>query len=198
MAGNSLRGAAKEVLQKWRDEERPAIASHRYLAPETTGFAPVMGESKPCFAYGYAAQAVEIEVDIELGTVNVLSVTPTTDVGKAINPMQVEGQIEGAIVQALGYILTENLIEKEGHIKTDQLSTYLTPTAQDIPNRIKPIILEGHDPNGPWGAIGMGEMPFLPLAPAVIAAVHDATGVWFDKFPLTPQRVKAGLDKSQL
>ncbi len=194
MSGNSIRGAAKKALQKWHDEERPAVATYRYLAPTTTGFWPESGERKPCFALGYSAQAVEVEVDMELGQIKVLSVTSATDVGKAINPQQVEGQIEGALVQALGYTLTENFTQENGCVKTDQLSTYLIPTAGDIPNEINSIILEENDPNGPWGAKGMGEMPFLPFAPALTAAVHDATGVWYDDFPLTPERVKSGLD----
>jgi CO/xanthine dehydrogenase Mo-binding subunit len=109
--------------------------------------------------------------------------------------MQVQGQIEGAVVQAAGYAILENFVQQGGYVQTQHLSTYLIPTVLDVPERIHSVILEYPDPRGPYGARGMGEMPFLPVAPAVIAAVHDATGVWFDEFPLTPERVLRGLQK---
>jgi len=114
-------------------------------------------------------------------------------VGKAINPQQIEGQIEGAIVQAHGYVALENFVMQGGYVQTPYLSTYLIPTVLDVPERVQSVILEYPDPQGPWGARGMAEMPYLPYAPALIAAVHAATGVWFDEFPLTPARVLAGL-----
>jgi len=87
----------------------------------------------------------------------------------------------------------ENFIQDAGQVRTAHLSTYLIPTVLDIPERVRSVILEYPDPIGPWGARGMGEMPYLPLTPAIIDAVHDATGVWFHEFPLTPERVLAGL-----
>jgi CO/xanthine dehydrogenase Mo-binding subunit len=99
------------------------------------------------------------------------------------------------VVQAEGYALTENFITKNGHILTDQLSTYLIPTVLDIPDSVESVILEVAEPNGPFGARGLGELPFLPVAPAIAAALHDATGVWFNEFPLTPERVLRGLGK---
>jgi len=141
------------------------------------------------------AQAVEVEVDLETGFVRVLRVVSANDVGQAINPALVQGQIEGAVVQAQGYTLIENFITRNGHILTDQLSTYLIPTILDIPDAVESVILEIAEPNGPYGARGLGELPFLPLAPAISAAIHDATGVWFNDFPLTPERVLRGLGK---
>jgi CO/xanthine dehydrogenase Mo-binding subunit len=120
------------------------------------------------------------------------------DVGKAINPMQVVGQVEGAVVQAAGYALMENFIQKDGFVLTDMLSNYLIPTVLDIPEEVKSIILELAEPNGPYGARGMGEMPYIPLAPAIVDALHDATGVWFHDFPLTAERVLRGLGKISL
>ena len=105
------------------------------------------------------------------------------------------GQIEGAVVQAAGYTILENFVQKDGYVQTQHLSTYLIPTVLDVPDRVQSLILEYPDPNGPLGARGMAEMPFLPVAPAVIAAVHDATGVWFEEFPLTPERVLRKLGK---
>jgi CO/xanthine dehydrogenase Mo-binding subunit len=195
MAGNSVYGAAKAALEKWNDEERPAIATYQYLAPKTTKLDPETGAGYPNFAYGYAAQAVELVVDTETGQISVETIYSTHDVGKAINPDQLEGQIEGGLIQALGYVLTENFIQDGGFVQTDKLSTYLIPTVQDVPPKLYPIVMENPDPDGPFGALGVAEMPYIPLAPAIVGAVYDATGVWFDDFPLTPERVLRGLGK---
>lgn len=195
MAGNSVKGACEEAIKKWKAEDRPAIATYTYRPPRTSPFDPQTGKSEPNFAYGYVAQVVEVEVDTETGLVHVVDVISADDVGRAVNPQLVQGQIEGAVVQALGYAIMENFVQKDGHVQTQHLSTYLIPTVLDIPERVKSLILEYPDPNGPWGARGMAEMPFLALAAGVIAAVHDATGVWFQEFPLTPERVLKGLGK---
>ncbi len=193
MAGNAIKGAAEAALAKWRAEEHPAIAEFKYLAPPTTHMDKETGYSMPNFSYAYVAQAVEVEVDTETGHVRVLRVVSADDVGKAINPDLVVGQIEGAIVQAHGYAVTEDFKTKDGRVLSDQLSTYLLPTVLDIPEKIESVIVEVPDPNGPWGARGMGELPFLPYAPAVAAAIHDATGVWINEFPFTPERVLRAL-----
>ncbi|MEA2008900.1 MAG: molybdopterin cofactor-binding domain-containing protein, partial [Chloroflexota bacterium] len=195
MSGNSVRGAVEGALEKWEDGERPAICTYTYYAPPTEYFDPETGKCNPNFAYGYMAQTVEVEVDTETGHIHVLDVVSGDDVGKAINPQQVEGQIEGSVVQALGYALLGNFIQEDGYPLTTALSTYLIPTVLDIPDRVQSLIMEYPDENGPWGARGMGEMPFIPTAPAIIAAVHDATGVWFNDFPLTPERVLRGLGR---
>ncbi len=195
MAGNAIKGAAEAALAKWQTEERPAVAEYTYLAPKTTPFDRETGYSTPNLSYAYVAQAAEIEVDLETGFIKVLRLVSADDVGQAINPMLVQGQIEGAVVQAEGYALTENFITQNGHILTDQLSTYLIPTVLDIPDAVESVIIEVAEPNGPFGARGLGELPFLPVAPAIAAALHDATGVWFSEFPLTPERVLRGLGK---
>jgi CO/xanthine dehydrogenase Mo-binding subunit len=195
MSGNSIRGAVEAAMRKWLDEERPAIAEYRYKPPATTAYDPETGESMPNFAYGYVAESVSVEVDTETGHVKILDVVCADDVGKAINPQLIKGQIEGAIIQASGYALMEDFQQINGEVRTSELSTYLIPTVLDIPERVKSLILEVPDPLGPFGARGMAEMPYIPLAPALIAAVHDATGVWFDQFPLTPERVLRGLGK---
>jgi CO/xanthine dehydrogenase Mo-binding subunit len=195
MAGNAIKGASEAALEKWKAEERPAIANYQYRPPRTTPLDPETGKSEPNFAYGYVAQAVTVEVDTETGHVRILDVVSADDVGKALNPKLVQGQIEGAVVQAAGYAILENFVQTGGYVQTQHLSTYLIPTVLDVPERVQSVILEYPDPIGPWGARGMAEMPFLPLAPAVIAAVHDATGVWFHEFPLIPERVLRGLGK---
>ncbi len=195
MAGNSILGACERALEKWHNEERPAVARYQYRPPKTTPYDPETGESMPNFAYGYVAQAATVEVDTETGHVRLIDIVSADDVGKALNPQQVRGQIEGAVVQAAGYTIMENFIQKDGYVQTQHLSTYLIPTILDVPDRVQSLILEYPDPIGPLGARGMAEMPFLPVAPAVIAAVQDATGVWINEFPLTPERVLRRLGK---
>jgi CO/xanthine dehydrogenase Mo-binding subunit len=193
MAGNSILGAAKLAMEKWQNEERPAIASYQYLPPRTSPFAPETGECMPNFAYGYVAETAEVEVNLLTGKVKIIKVICADDVGKAINPLQVLGQIEGGVVQAGGYAILENFIQREGKVLTKGFSTYLIPTIMDIPDITESIIVETADPLGPLGARGMGEMPYLPFVPAVIAAVHDATGIWYNSFPLTEERILKGL-----
>jgi CO/xanthine dehydrogenase Mo-binding subunit len=195
MAGNAIKGAAETALRKWKSEERPAIAEFTYLAPKTTHFDEETGYSTPNFSYAYSAEAVEVEVDTETGQVKVLRVVVADDVGRAINPDLVVGQIEGAVVQAHGYAITEEMKTRDGRVLTDQLSTYLLPTILDIPKQVESVIVEVPEPNGPWGARGLGEIPFLPYVPAVAAAIHDAIGVWIDEFPFTPERVLRALGK---
>jgi CO/xanthine dehydrogenase Mo-binding subunit len=195
MSGNAIRGAAEAALRKWMAEERPAIADFKYLAPRTTAFDDETGFSTPNFAYAFVAQAIELEVDTETGHLRILRVISADDVGKPINPALVEGQVEGAVVQAQGYAVLEDYKTKDGRVLTDQFSTYLIPTIWDIPEQVETVFLEVPDPNGPWGARGVGELPFLPVAPAIAAAIHDATGVWINEFPFTPERVLRALGK---
>ena len=195
MSGNAIRGAAEVALKKWKAEERPAIGEFKYLAPRTNQFQPETGYSTPNFAYAFVAQAAEVEVDTETGHIRVKRFVSADDVGQAINPALVEGQVEGAVVQAQGYAVMEDWKMKDGRVLTDQLSTYLIPTIWDIPEKVETVIVEVPDPNGPWGARGLGELPFLTVAPAIGAAIHDATGVWVDEFPFTPERVLRALGK---
>ncbi len=195
MSGNAIRGAAELALKKWEAEERPAIAEYKYLAPRTTNFEPETGYSTPNFAYAWVAQAAEVEVDTETGHVRIIRFVSANDVGQAINPTLVQGQVEGAVVQAQGYTIQEDYKMKDGYVLSDQFSTYLIPTILDIPEKVETVIVEVRDPNGPWGARGLGELPYLPVAPAIAAAIHDATGVWINEFPFTPERVLRALGK---
>jgi len=195
MAGNAIKGAAEQALQLWEDEERPARADYVYRPRATTGYNRETGESDPNITYGYCVQVAEVEVDLETGHVFVKRLISVNDVGKAINPQQIEGQIEGAVAQSLGWALLENLVQKDGHILTQHLSTYLIPGVQDVAEIIEPVILEIPDPQGPLGARGMGEMPFIPTAPAIGAAIADATGVWIDSLPYTPEKVWRALQE---
>jgi CO/xanthine dehydrogenase Mo-binding subunit len=195
MAGNAVKEAAEFAHRKWRKEERPAVAEATWLAPKTTNFDPASGYCVPSFGYGYVAQIVEVTVDTETGFISVDRVVCADDVGKAINPAQIIGQIEGAIVQAHGYTILEDFRLAKGQVLTPNFSTYLIPGVYDIPKRVDSIIIEEPHPDGPFGARGMAEMPFIPYAPAIASAVFDAIGIWFDQFPLTPERVLRGLGK---
>lgn len=195
MAGNSIREAAEAAMAAWDNEERPAVGDVRFIPPPTEPYDPETGKCMPNFSYGYVAQVVDVTVDTETGHIQVDRVICANDVGKAINHNLVVGQIEGAVVQAHGYALMENLVVENGRVQNPYLSQYLIPGIKDIPQRVDSVVMELPDPIGPFGARGMAEMPFLPLAPAIAAAIHDATGVWFDQLPLLPHRVVAGLEE---
>lgn len=196
MAGNSILGATEEAQKRWLEGDRPALGRFRFVPPPTETFDPDTGAGELNFAYGWMAEAVEVTVDLDTGHLKVESVVCAVDVGKAINPGLVQGQVEGAVAQAHGYAVTERLVTEQGRILNPHLSTYLIPGIGDIPERVESVIVEIPDPRGPWGVRGMAEMPFVPLAPAVSAALFDATGVWFNRLPLTPGQVSAGLRSS--
>lgn len=195
MAGSAVKGAAEAALREWANEERPARAEYVFRPRRTTGYAPATGESDPNITYGYCAQAAEIDIDPETGRITVRRLISAHDVGKAINPQQVEGQIEGGVAQSLGWTLLENFVQKDGRTLTTHLSSYLIPSVLDVAEIVEPVILELPDPQGPLGARGMAEMPFVPTAPAIAAAIHDATGLWIDELPYTPERVWAALQR---
>jgi CO/xanthine dehydrogenase Mo-binding subunit len=193
MQGNAILGAAEEAQKRWLEGDRPAVGEFRFEPPPTELLDPDGGPSTPNFAYGYVAQAVDVSVDIDTGVIRVDRVVSCTDVGKAFNPQLIEAQTEGAVVQAHGYTVTENLQVREGRIVNPRLSQYLIPGIGDTPRRIETVIYEHPDPLGPHGARGMAEMPYIPYAPAVTAALFQATGVWFHDLPLTPESVAGGL-----
>jgi CO/xanthine dehydrogenase Mo-binding subunit len=188
MAGRAVHDAAGAALKLWGDEERPAKATVQYRPPATTPLDPATTAGRPNYAYGYAAQAVEVEVNTLTGQVRVLRVISAHDVGRAINRQQAEGQIEGCVAQALGYALLEHFQVRDGYILTPHFSSYLLPTALDVPE-ITPVMLELADAEGPYGARGVAEMPFVPLAPAIAEAIFNATGAWVSAQPFTPERV---------
>jgi CO/xanthine dehydrogenase Mo-binding subunit len=187
--GNAIREGAVKALAQWANEERPVHLDHTYWPPQTTAPDPETGQCDPNVAYAYTAQAAEVVVDLETGQVKIEKIHCAIDVGKAINPQQVIGQIQGGLVQSVGYAVLENFVEQDGRVLTPNLSTYLIPTVLDIPDTLNIMVLEIPDPRGPWGARGLGEVMNMCLAPAVTAAVYDAIGIWFDDFPLVPDKV---------
>ncbi len=147
-------------------------------------------------AYGFGAQMAEVEVDLDTGIVRVLRLVCANDVGRAINPMAVEGQIEGGAQMGLGYALTEELLVQEGRVLNPTFADYRLFTAADMP-RIETIIVETDDPGGPFGAKGVGEMGGTPTAAAIANAIYDAVGLRLTTLPMTPERVLAALDTHQ-
>lgn len=194
MGGRAVRDAALAARDKWSNTDDDRIkATKQYCPPATTPLDPLTGAGHPNYCYGYAAQAVEVEVNILTGHVHVVRIISVHDVGKVINRQLVEGQIEGCLAQALGYALLENFQVHEGHILTKHFSTYLLPTVLDIPTEIIPILLEVADPLGPYGARGVAELAMVSLAPAIACAIYDATGVWMNQQPMIPERVLAAI-----
>jgi CO/xanthine dehydrogenase Mo-binding subunit len=188
MAGRAVHDAAAAAEANFRTG-RGTSATVVFRPKATTPLDRATGAGDPNYCYGYAAQAVDVEVDVTTGITRVLRIISVHDVGRAINRQQVEGQIEGCLAQAVGYALTENFISRDGNILTPHFSSYLLPTALDMPTEIYPVIMELADAEGPYGARGMSEMPLVPFAPAVAAAIYDATGAWLNDLPMTPERV---------
>lgn len=150
------------------------------------------GQGAPYAVYGYGAQMVELEVDTRLGTVRLLKITAAHDVGRAINPTLVEGQIEGGIAQGIGMALMEEYIPG----RTDNLHDYLIPTIGDIPP-IESLLIEVPDPNGPYGAKGLGEHVLIPTAPAILNAIRHATGAEITQLPALPHRVLEAIARAR-
>lgn len=164
--------------------------THTELVDYKTG----AGNLSPTYTFG--SQVATVEVDTETGRVKVLRVTAAQDCGFALNPMSVVGQMEGAIVQGSGYALTENLIHKDGITMNPNFLEYGLPTVLDSPS-IEAIPVETIDPEGPFGAKGMGEAALIPTAPAIANAIYDAVGVRIKSLPITPEKVLAALEEQR-
>ncbi|XJO02555.1 xanthine dehydrogenase family protein molybdopterin-binding subunit [Aminobacter sp. UC22_36] len=170
------------------DNEGLVFATEESYDPPTTPL-DAKGQGKPYAVYGYGAQIAELEVDLSLGTVRLIKITAAHDVGKAINPLLAEGQIEGGIAQGIGMALMEEYIPG----RTENLHDYLIPTIGDVPP-IETILIEVPDPEGPFGAKGLGEHVLIPTAPAILNAIRHATGVLVTKVPATPSRILAAIE----
>ncbi len=148
------------------------------------------GDAYPC--YGWAAAVAEVDVDLDTGEVAVRHVVAVDDVGKVIHRVLAEGQVEGGTLQAVGYATIEEIKLQDGRYLNDRLATYLIPTAMDAPH-ISTILVEKPFSGSPHGAKGVGELPMDVGAPAVVAAIHDAVGVWIHDLPASPERILAAL-----
>ncbi len=209
MSGNAIREAAIKIRTamqaftsdrglSWKDavaacvQNQVGLAAFGWSVPPETTFDLATGQGEPYICYSFSANVVELEVDTATGETKVRRVHSAQDAGRIINPTAAEGQIEGGVVQGLGYALMEEHHLRDGRIQNDQFSTYIIPTAMDTPE-IKSILVEHHYPWGPYGAKGLGETPIIGVAPAVTAAIAHAAGVRLFEIPATPERVFAAL-----
>jgi CO/xanthine dehydrogenase Mo-binding subunit len=148
------------------------------------------GDAYP--AFGWACAVARVDVDLDTGEVTVRDVVSADDAGRIVHPVLAEGQVEGGTLQAIGYATIEEIKLVDGRYLNDRLATYLIPTALDAP-RIEAILVEKPFSGAPHGAKGIGELPMDVGAPAVVAAIHDATGVWVHDLPATPERILAAM-----
>ncbi|HHH41204.1 MAG TPA: 2Fe-2S iron-sulfur cluster binding domain-containing protein [Chloroflexi bacterium] len=181
-----------EVVRWAREEGREPRLRHEYHAPPTR---PLGEGGDMHFAFSFAAQAALVEVDTETGEVRVLKVIAAHDVGRAINPLALEGQIEGGIVMGLGHALTEVYILEEGVPYTQWFARYRIPNIQQAPEIIS-LIVEDPTAEGPYGAKGVGELPSIPTPAAIVNAIYHATGVRIRRLPVDQEEVKRRLGEA--
>jgi CO/xanthine dehydrogenase Mo-binding subunit len=190
---NERRLASFDEMARAYLEERGSLrADVRYSHPPGIEWndESYTGDAYPAFSWG--AEVAEVEVDMDTFEVSVLKVTTAQDIGRAIHPILAAGQIEGGTLQAVGYGLLEDVVWDRGRIVNDRLTNYIIPTSLDAPE-METIIVENPYPYGPFGAKGVGELPIDGTAPAIAAAVFNATGVLMAEIPITPERLQAAL-----
>ncbi|MDH3363560.1 MAG: molybdopterin-dependent oxidoreductase [Gammaproteobacteria bacterium] len=182
VSGNAARLAAREAAQKIARSDPAARISvqHEYWAPKTM---PLGKGGDMHVAFGFSAQAVLCEIDMRTGEVSVRKVVAAHDVGRAINPLTLEGQIEGGIVMCIGYTLTEHYIQEDGKPWTSVMARYKTPSITHAPKIVSHIVEHGTT-DGPFGAKGVGELPSIPTSPAITNAIYRATGVRVRSLPV--------------
>jgi CO/xanthine dehydrogenase Mo-binding subunit len=166
----------------------PAIGSATWNPP-TVAMHPETGQGKPFATYVYATQIAEVDVDDETGEVDLIRITAAHDCGTAINPMLIEGQVEGGISMGVGMALQEEMLfTKDGRHVNPNLTNYIMPTSLDMPE-IDVDIVAGFDPTGPFGAKGVGEPTAVPTAAAIMNAIHDAVGIRITSLPATAEKI---------
>ncbi len=184
-----------EVVAAAHTNQENLTAVGCYQSPKNTWDAKTM-QGDAYQVYAFAANIVEVEVETRTGQVQVTRVTAANDVGRAINPQGVEGQIQGGSLQGLGYGLCEEILTPVGGVENNNFSTYILPTTLDTPE-IEPLIIESAYHDGPHGAKGFGELPPIGIAPALRNAILHATGALLYEIPATPERVLAALKTSR-
>ncbi len=172
------------------------IVGTGFWIPDTVLPDPVTKYGNISPAYPFACQIAEVEVDTETGHVRVVNYTAAHDVGRAINPQTTEGQIQGGVAQGIGWALTENMVTEKGRIMNPNFRDYVIPGALDLP-RITPILVEPVEPNGPFGAKGIGEPALNPAAAAVANAIYNAVGVRITELPISPEKILQGLKRKK-
>jgi xanthine dehydrogenase molybdenum-binding subunit len=178
-----------EVAGQMLKEGRRPVADYTYWAPATQ---PLGTGGDMHFAYSFAAQAAEVEVDTRTGEVKVLRVIVANDVGSAINPLGLRGQIEGGVIMGIGHALTEDFVVEEGQVITDRLARYRIPSITYTPE-ITAFVVEHPTAEGPYGAKGVGEIVIIPTLPAITNAVYHATGVRVDRLPVDQEQIARAL-----
>ncbi len=191
VVGSGASARAIDLASMAEDANGDVLVGAGRYDPPTTAL-DEDGQGIPYATYGFAAQLAAVAVDSELGTVKVTRIVAAHDVGRAINPTQVEGQIHGGVAQGLGLALMEEYVPG----RTENLHDYLIPTIGDVPE-IETILIEDREPLGPFGAKGIGEPALIPTAPAILNAIHHATGVRLRRVPATPDRVRAAIRAAQ-
>jgi len=181
-----------EIIQQMKTAGKPTKKQARFK-PETQRLDSQTGQGDAYYPYTFGTQLAEVEVDIETGEVKVLRIIAAHNVGKAIHPENVLGQIYGGIAMGLGMGLTEHFEIKEGIPLTINFNKYRIPKTTDMPEII-PIILESAEPTGPFGAVGIGEPATIPTAPAIINAIANATGIRVYDLPAIPSKIKLALE----
>jgi len=182
-----------EVVKILKAEGREPLARYEYWAPETK---PLGQGGDMHFAFAFAAQAAEVEVNIHTGEVRVLRVIAANDVGRAINPLGLQGQVEGGIMMGLGNALTEHFLVEEGRVVTDRLARYRVPGIALTPE-ITSIVVEHPVATGPYGAKGVGEIVSIPTTPAITNAIYNAVGVRIDSLPVDQEKILLALHEGQ-
>ncbi len=182
-----------EAARAYHAERGELRADVRYAPPSGVVWddETYSGDAYPAFSWG--AEVVEVEVDLDTFETRVLKITTAQDIGRAINPILAAGQIEGGTVQALGYGLLEDIVWERGRVVNNRMTNYIIPTALDAPE-IETILVEKEYPDGPFGAKGVGELPMNGTAPAIAAAVFNATGAMICEIPVTPERLLVALE----
>ena len=177
-------------------EGRPPIGSASFNPP-TVEMDPETGQGKPFSTYVYATQIAEVEVDDETGEVDVIRIAAAHDCGTAINPMLVEGQVQGGISMGIGFALQEEMLFDENGLQVNpNLTNYIMPTSLDMPE-IEVDIVENFDPTGPFGAKGVGEPTSVPTAAAILNAIHDAVGVRIHSLPATAAKILGAIKEKR-
>jgi nicotinate dehydrogenase large molybdopterin subunit len=192
--GNDKSLTLRDLVKECENRLVPVSHLGTFFA-EGGEFDPQEGQGRTFPDYTFGTHAAEVEVDQETGEVEIVRYVACHDVGRAINPLRVEGQIQGGAVQGIGYALSEELLVASGLNQSTLFSDYLIPTSTDVPD-IEVIVLEIGLGKGPFGARGIGEPPIGPPAAALAAAIRDATGVRLTELPLTPERVLAALERA--
>jgi CO/xanthine dehydrogenase Mo-binding subunit len=190
--GTNLRITMKDAVAICKARGVVPVGSASFTA-HGTGLDPIDGSGSPWQTYVFGTQVAEVEIDTYTGEVQVLGIWAVHDVGRAINPRGVEGQIEGGVVQGLGQALMEDYQTVNGHTTTHGFAKYILPTSLDIP-QINCTLVEDPDPLSPLGAKGIGEPALVPTAPAVVNAIYDAIGVRIKALPATPEKILAALE----